>query len=588
MIEFSKLLLFVVRKVENRRSQSNFVLRQSSNSQRSSTSAGHGLSSADYTGVGIVGRIDDADEDVQNIVAPNYASVGSSRYYSSANEAEDMQQRRVPTDLSHISSSAYRSSASQREESELQKNIGSGINDDGLRSYSQQRYGETDDDDVQKNVGSGYVSGGGSQRSYSQGSESSRTMSQVIPTYTSGSSHRSAASQTESELNESRRPVFSGQHIRISARPGTSNVIAVPVRVSQTTGVQSTDDQGHVQSRTSEYSSGSESGSTRVQHPVSTTYRVVYNPSRNYVTSDKIASGSDSESTRTVNSIPTSDKLTNYNSFNSGSQSRFNAEEEGDSQVRVTPGRVSYPSNGGSSRVASTGTSGSNYYQQRVAVAPITASESSSTSSRTAEEREERRYTPSVPTYITNSRVASANQDESRTQGGSVAGTYVIPVGSQTRYQTNQQTGSGSQSQYQSGASFSPYVPSHSYTGASSADRLSSRFGTGVSGVQTGDLQTFMSESERLARLQQQQIAGSSSGGSLSTYDANRRTVQNAANLDSAAANFVRTSNLASRTSDFDTASVDGGAARVGAGAGAGGFHNVRSWNKQSKWSSGN
>lgn len=538
-------------------------------------------------GVGIVGRVDDADEDVQNIVAPNYGSIGSSRYYSSANEAEDMQQRVAPTDLSHVSSSAYRSAASQHEENELQRNVGSGHSGDTLGSYSQQRYGESDDDDVQRSVSSGYS--GGSQRSYSQGSESSRTVSQVVPAYTSGSSHRSAASQTESELNESRRPAYSGQHVRISARPGTSNVIAVPVRVIQTTGVQSTDDQGAVQSRTSEYSSGSESSSTRVQHPTSTTYRVVYTPNRNYVTADKIASGSDYDSSRTVNSIPTSDKLTNYNSFNSASQSRFN-EEEGDSQVRVVPGRVSYPVNGGTSRTASTG-AGSNYYQQRVAVAPITASESSSISSRTAEEREERRYTPSVPTYITSSRVASANQDESRSQGGSVAGTYVIPVGSQTRYQTNQQAGTGSQSQYQSGASFSPYVPSRSYSGVSSSDRLSSRFGTGisgVSGVQTGELQTFMSESERLARLQQQQIAGSSSGGSLSTYDANRRTVQNAANLDSAAANFVRTSNLASRTSEFDTASVDGGAARVGTGTGAGGFHNLRSWNKQSKWSSGN
>lgn len=486
-----------------------------------------------------------------------------------------MQQRVVPADLSSVSSSAYRAS----------------------------KLSEHDEDDLQRTVGSDY---GGASRFYSQSrggsaSETTRSGSAAVPVYVSGvsgsQSHRSSASQSqsESELNESRiKPIPTGQYVSISARPGTSTVLAVPVRVIHTQGVP--DEPQTYYSRTSDQSA-SELSSSRVNP---TTYRVTYSPSRNYVTSDRVASSnSEMESSRSSGSVQVQqpEKFTNYNTFNSPeslSQSRFRAEESDShseqNQVRVAPVTVSYPSNGGSSRFASTGSSSGSqhgYTQTRVApVFNVNAIESSS-SSRTAEEKEQRRISASRPTYISSSRVADQDDRsaQSSLQSGST-GVYYAPVSSQTRFQTQQQSGAGSQTQFQRQGqvgSFSPYIPSHSHAAnsQSSADRLSTRFGTGVLNTHGDDLHTYMSESERLARLQQQQISGSSSNVAISNLDANRRTLNTASNLDSAAANFVRSSNLASRTSDFDTASVDG------SDSGAGGYNRVRSWNKQSKWASG-
>lgn len=527
------------------------------------------MSDSDYNGVGIVGRSNhEDDEDVQSVVSPTYSgNAGSSRYSSSnAYEAEEMQQRVVPADLSSVSSSAYRSSAIDK-----------------------------DDEDVQRTVDSGYSRG--SIYSQNRGGSASET-SRNAPVYVAGSQRALSSSQYESELNElneSRKPISTGQYVSISARPGTSTVLAVPVRVIHTQGVP----EEKLYSRTSEHSSGSESSSSRAQNPSSATYRVTYSPSRNYVSSDKIASSTfDSENSRS--SVQQPEKFINYNTFNpqeSLSQTRFRADESDShseqSQVRVAPVTVSYPINGGSSRYASSGSSSALHgsTQVRVPVFPVSNAESSSSSLRTAEEREQRRYTPASPTYISAGRIATADQEESRNNlqyGGS--NTYIVPVIGQTRSQTHQQSsGSGSQSQYQRqggyAGNFSPYVPSRSQGSQSasqltSSDKVSQRFGAGVSHARTDDLQTYMSESERLARLQQQQIAGgSSSSAGLTNLDANRRTLNTASNLDSAAASFVRSSNLASRISDADSSSVDG--------TGAGGFNRVRSWNKQSKWSSG-
>lgn len=477
-----------------------------------------------------------------------------------------MQQRVVPADLSSVSSSAYRSSLAENNEDDSQRTVDSGYGGQSSRTYSQTR--------------------GGSNLDTSR-------ISSAAPVYV-GSSQRTSSSQYESELNEnSRKPIPTGQYVSIASRPGTATVLAVPVRVIQAQGVP----EGNSYSRASEHSSASESSSSRAVLPGSSTYRVTYVPSRSYTSADKIASSSYDSG------VQHPEKFTNYNTFNpqeSSSQTRFRADEidshSEQGQVRVAPVSVSYPHNGGSSRYASSGSSLAHQgiTQSRVPVFPINTAESSLTSSlRTAEEREQRRYTPAIPTHISTSRISGADQEESRSRqsssqyGGS--NTYVVPVLGQSRSQIQQQSsGSGHQSQYQRqggyAGTFSPYVPSRSQSSASqlaSSDVVSQRFGSGVSHAHTDDLQTYMSESERLARLQQHQIAGTSSGSAISSSDANRRTLNTASSLDSAAANFVRSSNLASRTSDVDSSNVEG------VGAGAGGYNRVRSWNKQSKWSSG-
>lgn len=545
--------------------QRTFFSRCRLSSQRGS-SANYGVGT-DYEGVGIVGHTTDVvdDDDVQSVVSP-YSSGTASRYSSAkAFEAEELQQRVVPADLSSISSNAYRSSLS-----------------------------EHDEDDLQRSVGSGY-GGTASSRLYNQrvASESSRVGAAAVPVYVSGSqrSHSSSQRESQSELSETQKPIPAGQYVSISARPGQSTVLAVPVRVIHTQGIP--EDSGNYYSRTAEQRASEQSASsTRVQSPTSTTYRVTYSPARNSVSSDRIASStSEFENSR---SVQQPEKFVGYNSFNipeSSSQTRFRADEsdshaEQSSQVRVAPVTVSYPSNGGSSRFASTGSSGS-YNQVRVAPAfPVNTIESSS-SLRTAEEKAQRRYTPASPTYVSASRLAS--EQEERNQQASTSygstGTYYAPVTTQTRLHS----GSGAQTQYQRQgyAGFSPYVATGNQLSSShgaASDKISTqRFGLGT--ASTDDLNVYMSESERLARLQQSQISGSSgSSAAGSNYEANARTLQTASNLDSAAANFVRTSNLASRNSDYDTANVD--ASGTGTG-GAGGYNRVRSWNKQSKWSSG-
>jgi len=562
----------------------------SSSSQRSSSS-GHGIDKADYVGVGIVGRSNDAidsdSHDVQSVVEPSY--IGSSSRYSSSNnafEAEDLQQRQVPADLSSVSSSAYRSSISDKNE-----------------------------DDVQRTVGHGYQPSYGSSRIYSSSRDgsSSHTSGSVVPVYTSGgstTSHRSSSSQTESEQSETRKPLPTGQYVQMHSRPGVATVVALPIRVVTTNGIPS--DHHDYYSRTSENSEGSQT-SSQVQHPSSATYRVTYTPSRNYVTSDKISSSSsDTSSTRLggggVQQVQQPEKLTTYNSFGvpeSASHTKYRGEDsdsyaEGSQQVRVAPVSISYPTNGGTSRTASSsGSSQHGYTQSRVVPVFNYNAIDSASSTRTASEKDERRFTPSAPTYVTSSRTIDSNsgsdQLSSSNYGGSSGSTYIIPSsrsqtqyqsgsGSQTQYQSG--TGSGSQIQYQRGhsGSFTPYgsgrTSSSNYgSSGSSSDILSTRYGTGIVNSNTDDLKAYMSEAERLAKLQQQQISGSSSNYAITNSDANRRTLHTASNLDSAAANFVRSSNIANRNSEYDSANLDGST--------GGGYNRVRSWNKQSKWASG-
>lgn len=383
----------------NLKSKNIFFCRQSSSSSSQQRSS-QGLENSDYVGIGIVGHSNDArfsannedNEDVQNIVAPSYNGATASRYSSSsAHEAEDMQQRVVPADLSSISSSAYRAS-------------------------QQSQVSEIDENELQRTVGQAYKPVYSHSRSGSA-SETSRGAS-VAPVYSGSQTQSHRSSQSESELSESRKPVPTGQYVSMSARPGSSTVLAVPVRVIQTHGIP--DEHQKYYTRASDYSSGSESSSntrSHSQNPTSTTYRVVYNPTRNYVSSDKISSTSESESSRTNGGVQQPEKLTSYNSYAGEQQGESSFDQN---QVRVSPVSVSYPVNGGSSRFASSASNlnQNGQIQTRVPAFSVNTIESAS-SSRTAEERDQRRYTPSSPTYISSSR--NAEHEENRNQGSSIS-----------------------------------------------------------------------------------------------------------------------------------------------------------------------
>lgn len=93
-----------------------------------------------------------------------------------------------------------------------------------------------------------------------------------------------------------------------------------------------------------------------------------------------------------------------------------------------------------------------------------------------------------------------------------------------------------------------------------------------------------MSEAQRMANLQRNQVASSSASNRYdSNVDLNRKIHNTATNLDAAAADFVRSSNLASRTSEFDAA---GDVDRNNIGNN-GGYQKVKSWSRQSQWASG-
>lgn len=605
----------------------------SQTSSRLSSSQGQGIRDSQYHGVGYVGYADE-DEDTQQRLEPSYSQTAS-RYSSSRHSEADEIQQRVQPDYS---SSAYRSQGAQ------------------------------DDDELQRTVGPT------SSRTFSR----DESLSNAQRNSFASSSQRSNVALSDLDRYSSQKPIPTGQYVSLQARPGTATVLAMPVRVISTHVVPA--DTQKVYSRTSEQSTDSESSSSTVQLPTSTTYRVTYTPSRNVVTSDKLSASRDSDVQRTYTAGTQPEKFTSYNSFNSlpesASQTQFVADSRSSqddvqtTQQRVSPAEVTGPTYGGNSRFSSTGSGSAGSQSRTSGTAYVVPSYSSNTaessSSRTAEEREQRRYTPSRPTYIssTNSRVSADSVDQQATGSSS----YVPASRTQTQYQA----GSGSQTQSQSqytrpGQTYSPYAPSRSQTGSAStsdssrvlsqrvgssvydsndddlqtymteseklaraqqqqnnnygstqsgysrtasrsrhdddlqvhmseSDRLAAlvaqqnarssqnsntqqRIGAGVYGstASTDDLRTYMTEAERLARIQQQQLSGSTQTSYLSNSNANRRTLDAASRLDSAAASFVRP-NLANRNSELDAEDT---------GAGTGGYTRVKQWNKQSSWSSG-
>jgi hypothetical protein len=525
-----------------------------------------GLGGSDYVGVGYIGHSD--NEDMQRRVSPSSLPSHSQSRYSSSNayheeEEEDVQQRQVvPTDLHGIQSSAYRSSANREEDGEdTQKSIGIGYHDasvsnDGSQSYTRRTQ---------------------QQREHYE-SETSRSTPKVYyvsAPVSSLSQKHSSSTGSESDYQETRT---TPQRISLQMRPATSTVLQIPVRVLNTAGIPDSNQQ---------YSSNSRLSSSGYQESVHPTQKVTYYVAP--ITSDRYdASRSGSETSRTsyVQQQPekyTAPDLTAYNSF--GSQSRSHIEDESDVQTRVRP-QSSSIIDGGSSRYASTSNSQSENAQTtqtRVIPAfPIQTVESSSASSRrTAEEQRERQYSSSRPAYINRTPITA--EESRRTEGsssyGSSGSTVYRPVSINSQPSISHQQNSLTNSRSNlAGNNFSPYSPSYN----------PSRYGSvGTVGSSSDNLHEYMSESQRLAEMQQRQIASSSqsqhqsSSSYSSAAEANRRTLDLASRLDSTAANFVHSQNLANRNSEFDA--EDLGAQAIGNG----GFQRVKSWQKQSKWESG-
>ncbi|KAG5674789.1 hypothetical protein PVAND_004737 [Polypedilum vanderplanki] len=542
----------------------------SSQNRASSSSSNNGLSS-DYVGVGIVGNVNDHH-------------LASSRYSSSNNyEQDDLQQRVVPADLNlnAVRSSAYHKSENSEEDEDVQKRIGVGFYDADVNndrySYSQRRQQEQSE----------------SEQRVSSGSRGRVVPIVYVPAgSTSSSSSQRQSSGSESERFEERRAgqaVPIGNYVSMAVRPGTATVLRVPVAVNYVPASSQ-----HSASQ-SQYATGSESN---IQQRVQPAARVTYTyPSYSTSSSSNRLSGSQ-QAEKYVNT-----DLTNYNRYNnldSASQTRLN-QEESQVQERISPynredvqERERVSSNIDSSRDSSS-VRGGGYTGVRVVPAfPVHTIESTS-AQKTAEEREERRFSGSRPTYVATDRIrpnyyaSSASRlstgDESSSQQQSSSGSaYYYPAASRnTQYQ---QQGSSSQTQYQqagSGSQGSGYMRT-AYGGyprpgsAASTSNLSTRFGSGVVSNSNDDLHQYMSESERLARIQQQQIAGSAQSSAVSSVDeANRRTVNSAQHLDAAAANFVGSRTLADRVGELDTVETFPGS----------NFKRVKSWSKQSKWASG-
>lgn len=584
-------------------SSSAYSSRSSQNSRSSSTSGG--AVAADYVGVGIVGHSSahDSEADVQSRL--------SSRYSSQAYEQDDLQQRVVPADLSAVRASEYRAEEAEHDEDDVQRTVGVGFHDGVVNndrySYAQRRQ--------QEEIESRTSSSGGTR---------------VLPVYyvpggsvSSSSSHRQSAGSEQAEYQESRTNRPGSRYVSMAVRPGTAAVVAVPVRVSYAPTL--VDQTRYSAGGRADYQSEADSTLTRVQPG----YSVAQYPTSTYTSISSADRQSASDARISTVQQPekyVSPDLTNYNSYNrldSASQSRY---ENEDSQVqeRVSP---TIDSSASSTRFGAASASQRGYTGTRVIPAfPVHTIESTS-SQRTAEEREQRRYGAARPAYVSTAQRTSANVEseentrsqyatavrpsysssssalgsESASQYGSSSGGsthYVVPVSTRVQSQSQRQ-GSSAQSQYQAGAGAGymrtsyggyprPAYPASSQFGAASSSaagvansaHLSTRFGSGVASANSDDLMQYMSESERLARIQQQQIAASARGSQAvsSVDEANRRTVNSAQHLDAAAASFVGSSNLRNRlNSELDTVET----------IPTGGYQRVKSWQKQSKWASG-
>ena len=529
--------------------------------------------------------------------------------------------------MSNIQSSAYRQSSrsSRREEEEeeeeenLQTNVGAGYHD--LSVTNDNRYAESQRRiEQQRKESESRVSGGGRT-----------TNVYYVPGGSASTSYRSSAQNSESQYREAvtQRPVSVGQFVSMTVRPGTATVLTIPV---------SPQDQGQQRvyaSNRQGYQGGSESSRTRVQPG----HQINYYPS---YASDRTSTGSRSDSVtqRTVAYQPEKLTSTDYSRSRYNTEETEEEEEE-DTQQRIQPAntgsRTSSTTGGGSTNYQTSYTS-----SRVVPAVPVHTVESAS-SQRTNEDQRRYSFQvrPVVNQRVSSTRneneqAASSNTQytsvnrpvvtSSRTSGtegsqyGSSGSTYyTAPVSSQTRTsqiqaqnqqgstqaqyqsastaqnqyvagsaaQTQYQAGSAAQNQYAagtgtrtSGYGYQAY-PQSRFSGSQrgSASNIGQRYNTQALSTQSDNLFEYMSESEKLAREQQRQIAGSQSSSSLvSASDANRRTVNTANTLDAAAANFVGSTNLASRLNDFDTVENLGG---------TGGFKRVKSWQKQSKWASG-
>lgn len=536
--------------------------------------------------------------------------------------------------MSNVQSAAYRSSSrsSRREEEEeeeeedLQTNIGAGyhdlsVNNDNRYTESQRRLQQQQ---IQQRESESRVTGGGrtGQVYYAPGGSTS-------------SSYRSSAQNSEAQYQETRtqKPVPVGQYVSMAVRPGTSTVLTVPVSAQDTQGQQRV-----YASNRQGYQAVTESSRTRVQPG----YQINYYPSYASERTASLSSGSRVESV-TQKIVPYQPERTTAASY---TRSRYNTEEidedeEEDTQQRVQQANI----NSRQQSTSGSSTNYQQSYTGRavpaVPVVPVHTVES--TSSQRTSDDQRTRYYQSRPVYSQNQRVTSNRNENEQASGSStqytsvnrpvvtssrISGTdgsqygssgvtyYTAPVSSQSRVQmqAQNQAGSAAQTQYTSGiASQNQYASGSSAQNQYAAGTGSRTSGYGYqaypqtqsrfSGSQRGsaslvnqqslynaqavnansdDLIQYMSESEKLAREQQRQIAGSSQSSSsqlLTASDANRRTVNTANTLDSAAANFVGSTNLQSRLNDFDNVESLGGSGT--------GFKRVKSWQKQSKWASG-
>jgi hypothetical protein len=526
-----------------------------------------GMSASDYVGVGYVGH-SDAD-DSQRRVSPSlsHGSQSHSRYSSSnayhEEEEEDLQQRQVvPNDLHGIQSSAYRSSANHEEEEDTQKLVGyhdASVSNDGSQSFSRRTQQQR-------------------EQYESENSRSTPKVYYVSAPQSSSSSHSQRAG-SESEYQETRS---TPQRVSLQVRPGSTTVLQVPVRVLNTVGVPESSQQYNSRSSSSAHQQS-------VQQQVSPTQRVTYYVAPVSSSSDRYdassRSGSESSRTSYVQQQPekyVAPDLTAYNSFSS--QSRSQLDDESDVQTRVRPYTPSIV-DGGSSRYASSSSSQSENSQRTqtrvVPALPVQSESLSASHRRIADEQRERQYSSSRPSYINRTPITA--EESRRTEGSSSygsSGTTVYRPAPTTSQQSSSHHSANSQSQSRSnfaGNSYSPYSPSYT----------PSRYNSATVNSNTDNLHEYMSESQRLAEAQQRQIAPPSSlpqhQASSSSYssasEANRRTLDLAQRLDSAAANFVHSQNLANRQSEFDTEDLGS--------TGNGGYQRVKSWQKQSKWESG-
>lgn len=472
-------------------------------------------------------------DDVQSRVSPS-TTYGNSQsrytaktYNEEEEEEEDTQQRVVsPTALNGIGSSAYRASHASYDEDDSQKTGAVGIGYHDASVNSENNYGYTRESRRKQQQQQ--------QAQYSE-SETTRSTPQVyyVPAPVSSSSTQS---QRQSNAGSS-------QHYRVSVRPGTATVLQVPVRVIQTSG---TPDQTQQQYVSNSRNSGYEASESHLNQP---SQRVTYYVPASSDRRESASSRSEQELSRTVVQQPeryVAPDLTAYNSFGSQSRSQADDLQENEYQTRVQPYVPLV--DGGSSRYASAGSLSSN--SQRTQQAAVR------------------------PSYV--QRISNANEESNRraesssTYGSSGSTVYRAPVSTQTRNQQQQQqsTQFNSRAGY-NGNSYSPYSPSYP----------SSRQGSGILTANNENLHEYMSESQRLAELQQRQLASSQQSSTFaSASEANRRTVDVAQRLDNVAADFVGSSNLANRNSELDTTENLSGA----------GYQRVKSWQKQSKWESGN